>query len=475
MSLPTRTYIAVVTATGICGLLASYILCRGSEPEKFFSYLLFAVLSSRMKVHRPGVTGTMSVSLVFILLSVAQLEWPEAILIASLSFTAQYLWKSLERVQMMKAFFNLGNAVISTGLASAVYHALMSAGLGLEQPLLLAAASGTYFLANTGTVAGVVGLTEGKQPLRVWQSCYFWSFPSYLFGASAVWIISALNRVFGWQTWVLVGPLVYVLYRLYRSHLEQLELERRQAEVKSQFLANMSHEIRTPINGVMGMMTLLLNTRLTPEQEECAKTAFTSASALLTIINDILDFSKVEAGKLDIRATVTSLNRTLSEAVEIVRPQAAAKTLTLNLDIDPVLPQFNKLDAGRLRQVLLNLFSNAIKFTAAGSVSVRVSRAGTQRIQVRVTDTGIGIAEEALPRLFQPFTQLDSSDSRTFGGAGLGLSISKRLIELMGGQIGVESAVSRGSTFWFWLPYEKPGPGEIPADADAFPVLQWQE
>jgi signal transduction histidine kinase/ActR/RegA family two-component response regulator len=475
MSLPARIYIALVTSAGMCGLLACIIWWNGSQTGRFLAYAAIAILSSGMKVHIPGVTGTMSVNLIFVLLGITELGWSEAVVIASSSFSAQYLWRSLERLQLTKTLFNLGNAVISTTLAWALYHLLVSANIGLEKPLLLASVSATYFLINTGTVAGVVGVTEGKNPLAVWQNCYFWSFPYYLFGASAVWVISALNRLFGWQTWALVLPMVYALYRLYRSRLEQLELERRQAEVKSQFLANMSHEIRTPINAVIGMTTLLLNTRLNPEQQEYARTTFTSANALLTIINDILDFSKVDAGKLDIRASTLSLGQTIRESVEIIKPQADMKGLSVHIDIDPALPPFVKLDPGRLRQVLLNLLSNAVKFTSEGSISLRAESKGSHRLEIRVTDTGIGIATESIGRLFQPFTQLDSSDSRTFGGTGLGLSISKRLVELMGGQIGVESEPTQGSTFWFRLPFGTVAENEVPHQIATLPVLKRQQ
>ena len=472
MPLLTRTYIGTVITAGMSGLLASLFWWDGSGSGRFFAYLLVAVLSSGMKVHLPGITGTMSANVIFILLGIAELGWSETVMIAAASFSAQYLWKSTERLQFVKTLFNIGNAVLSTTVGWLLYRWLAAADAGFEQPLLLGAVSATYFIVNTGTVAVVVALTESKNALAIWRESYFWSFPYYLFGASAVWIIASLNRVFGWQTWVLVAPMIYALYRLYRSHLERLEIERRQAEVKSQFLANMSHEIRTPINGVIGMTTLLLNTRQTEEQHEYTKTIFTSANALLAVINDILDLSKVEAGKLDIRSGPVSVTRAASDAIAIIRPQADGKQLKLTANIDTQLPAFIRTDGGRLRQVLLNLLSNAVKFTEKGSVSLRISCAAAGRLLVEITDTGIGIPGDAVRRLFQPFTQLDNSDSRTFGGTGLGLSISKRLVELMGGEIGVESEAGRGSTFWFWLPYEPAEGAETPAPADAMPVLE---
>jgi signal transduction histidine kinase/ActR/RegA family two-component response regulator len=277
----------------------------------------------------------------------------------------------------------------------------------------------------------------------------------------------------------------FVVFRLSRADLQarrrdriirarladakyQAEVQAQRAEAaskaKSDFLAMMSHEIRTPMNGVLGFASQLLESPLNAEQRELALTVQRCGDSLLTIINDVLDYSKIEAGKMTVEHIEYDLRLVCDEVRKILQPALAERGLTMSLSYDAALPRIIKGDPVRARQIVLNLAGNAIKFTERGAVSIEVSRLDAAHAKISVIDSGIGITDEQLGRMFRRFSQADSSTTRRYGGTGLGLAISKTLVELMGGTIGVRSQPGVGSTFWFTLPLGVPA--QVPLEAE---------
>ena len=391
--------------------------------------------------------------------------WPDLLVSSRVSIWTDLLGQRFLRVEAQPWLWPVMAGLL--GLYVSLMGTILRARTLLPIERLLAGVALLIYL--------VIGANDGLILALGWRGVLLWEYGNLLLTLlfDVLWIrlFRRLYRELSLQ----VETRTRALEQSNADLLRAAEEARSAAWMKSIFLANMSHELRTPLNAVIGYTSLLLESPLARKQLEQIQAVRTAADALLHQINNILDLSKIEVGKLELENAQTDLNLAMEDAVEIVAETARKKQLGLTCLLTPGCPTHFLSDPGRLRQVLINMIGNAVKFTDSGEVIVRarqVSGGGTRGeplLRIEVTDTGPGIAKDALPRLFELFSQVDASRARRHGGTGLGLALCKRVVEAMGGTIGVESTVGVGSTFWFTLPLLQRA--TAPSERNLMPVL----
>ena len=494
-------FVALVDALAV----VSFVALFGQRVEDpwagTFLLATLIALAGATPVRVPGIKSSVTVTEPFILTALAAYGPLPACLVALVGVLGSILGRG-SRGKLINLAFNFGNVVCSTALASLAYLAVggMAGTVLAGQVFPLVVATTVFFLVNTGLVSVAISMDTGRRFGAAWRASSLWMAVSSYAGLPIAAALLYLLEVAGPSGLALGVPPCWLLAAFYRSHrqrqeqqqtkiilveeqnqqledkvaertselqqalshIEQVNARLRQANerlteanrAKSEFLANVSHELRTPLNAIIGFSDLLRDDgtgKLSERQDEFVGDIHESGEHLLRLINGILDLSKIEAGKMEIHRERFAIADVVNEAVAMVTPQASQKGLRLETDLgDGVVQVF--LDPGMCRQILLNLLSNAVKFTTSGGrVHVGLSRSG-QDLAIHVSDTGVGIASEDVKRIFDEFYQVDGSYSRNYGGTGLGLALVRKMIDMQGGSIDVQSAPGEGTRFSLHFP-----------------------
>jgi signal transduction histidine kinase/ActR/RegA family two-component response regulator len=506
---PAQMYVATVVAAGT--LVAAVSLPLTYPRPALFAFLLAAsCLTSALKVNLPialASGSTLSVSYAADLMALLLLGPQHAVIIASAGAWTQCTFRVKRRYPAYRTVFSTAAEALTMAATGVVYVSLGGTTgpfdvTSLIKPLVAAIA--TYFVVNTGLVAGAIALSTGRSIVKVWRNDFLWSGASYMVAGSAGALAAVvIDRGEYWKAILMLAP-IYLTYRTYQLFVARLQDQKqhlaetrrliraaihglrqaRQAEkreqaarttaeeanrLKDQFLAMVSHELRTPLNAILGWSDMLRSGRLEPaRRDRAAQAIYESARRQAQLIEELLDVARIMSGKLRLERDVVQLPRILHDALEVVQAAADAKAIRITVNADAEIGPLYA-DGPRLQQVFWNLLSNAVKFTPeGGAVHVRVRRA-RNLVEVVVTDTGEGIPDHFLPWVFEPFRQADGSTTRPHGGLGLGLSIVKHLVEAHGGTITAESGgQGHGASFIVRLPIGAPA-GQREADTAPIP------
>ena len=481
-----RTYAGAVIAAGTIALIL-FVPRTYPDPELFLFLLLVVCLTSAWKVNLPislSSGSTLSVSYAADLMALLLLGTGPAVLIAAVGVWTQCTVNVRQRYPLYRTAFSVGAEVLTMAATGYVYVALGGAPRPLDVTALLkplVGAIAAYFFFNTALVATAIALSTSRSPWVVWRHEFLWSGTSFMVAGSAGAVAAVvIDRGEHWKALLMLAP-VYLTYRTYRlftarledqkRHLEamtraeeerRLLLEREQAarataeaanRLKDQFLATVSHELRTPMNAILGWADMLRHGRL-PEsrRDRACEAIFNNATRQARLIDELLDMARIMAGKLQLEPSDVQPRDIVAGAVEIVQIAAEAKRIHIDVDVAEDAGVFHA-DGPRLQQVLWNLLSNAVKFTPeGGTIRVRISRQG-RWAEIVVSDSGVGIARDFLPAVFEPFRQADGSPTRVHDGLGLGLAIVKQVVQAHGGTVTVDSrGAGQGSTFTVRLP-----------------------
>ncbi|HZU28025.1 MAG TPA: ATP-binding protein [Bryobacteraceae bacterium] len=468
-------------ASGAAAVLYAFSSFRVEQPLFFFALAAMLLVSFPLIIALPGIRGEIFASDIFMLLAMAEMRLPEVLVVAIVVAMLQARWCENRRSGLLDILLNISAASISVCSAGAAWILTFDTSPIALLCIRVTVAAVLYGIARS-ICQSLIDAMSWREAALQWWHAGVWSLPYFVAGAALVTAVETIKPAGGQTLMLMSMSFALAAYGALRAYADRLDEQRRHAEEaaalhvrsivalesaksraeqasrrKSEFLSNMSHDLRTPMNGIIGMAEAVLDTHLNTEQRDYLQTLKGSAWSLLNVLDDVLDFSRIEAGQLPLSPEAVDVGRAVTDIVSALAPWASDKGLQLTCDIAEDVPRCVLIDPVRLRQVVVNLVGNAIKFTERGRVWVRVevTTNATRHCSLAFTvaDTGVGMTAEQQEAAFEAFRH--GGRARRYGGTGLGLAISRQLVHMMGGSLSVESEPGAGSTFRFHVPAEK--------------------